>query len=303
MTAKGWKPIQRQFHRRQSPHTSPSTPLRLFLLLCVWGNRQTFPVLEKTEAHCLGSISTVHTPPMLRHGPCTWRAEQCGRGIRGQASQSSSTHVRGFASLVATRHPLGLRPSLLLSPSRDWRSIQNRVKCRSFTGPQGLWGWPRGLYTKRWFSYIPLHTPRGQCVICAVVYIDVHTYVLYTYMFCAVLSCFNRARLFATLWTVAHQAPPSMAFSRQEYWSGFPCPPPKDLSDPGIKHMPPVTPASQADSLLQSHWGNPYTHLHTHTHTHTHMLEVWVVDGITIQVLVPQSCPTPWAVALGPHEL
>ena len=36
-------------------------------------------------------------------------------------------------------------------------------------------------------------------------------------------------------WTVAHQAPLSMGFSRQEYWSGFPCPPPGDLSDPGIQ--------------------------------------------------------------------
>ena len=46
--------------------------------------------------------------------------------------------------------------------------------------------------------------------------------------------------LFATSWTVAHQAPPSMGFSRQEYWSGLPCPPPGDLPDPGIK---PVSPA------------------------------------------------------------
>ena len=38
-----------------------------------------------------------------------------------------------------------------------------------------------------------------------------------------------------TLWTVARQAPLSMGFSRQEYWSGLPCPPPGDLSDPGIK--------------------------------------------------------------------
>ena len=36
-------------------------------------------------------------------------------------------------------------------------------------------------------------------------------------------------------WTVAYQAPPSMGFSRQEYWSGLPCPPPGDLPDPGIK--------------------------------------------------------------------
>ena len=39
----------------------------------------------------------------------------------------------------------------------------------------------------------------------------------------------------ATLWTVAHQAPYSMGFSRQEYWSGLPCPPPGDLPNPGIE--------------------------------------------------------------------
>jgi len=40
---------------------------------------------------------------------------------------------------------------------------------------------------------------------------------------------------FGTLWTVAHQASLSMGFSRQEYWSGLPCPPPGDLPDPGIR--------------------------------------------------------------------
>ena len=50
-----------------------------------------------------------------------------------------------------------------------------------------------------------------------------------------VLSCFSCVRLFATQWTIAHQAPLSMVFSRQENWSGLPCPPPGDLTDPGIK--------------------------------------------------------------------
>ena len=44
------------------------------------------------------------------------------------------------------------------------------------------------------------------------------------------LSC---VRLFVTPWTVAYQAPPSMGFSRQEYWSGFPFPSPEDLPDQG----------------------------------------------------------------------
>ena len=60
------------------------------------------------------------------------------------------------------------------------------------------------------------------------------------------ISCFSCVQFFATLWTVAHQAPLSMEFSRQEYWSGWPCPPPGGLPDPGIK---PVSPALWADSL------------------------------------------------------
>ena len=49
------------------------------------------------------------------------------------------------------------------------------------------------------------------------------------------LSHFSHVRLFATLWTIACQAPLSMGFSRQEYWSELPCPPPGDLLDPGIQ--------------------------------------------------------------------
>ena len=61
-----------------------------------------------------------------------------------------------------------------------------------------------------------------------------------------VLSHFGRAQLFATPWTVAHQAPLSVEFSRQEYWSGLPFPSPGDLADPGIESR---SPALQADSL------------------------------------------------------
>ena len=39
----------------------------------------------------------------------------------------------------------------------------------------------------------------------------------------------------ATPWTIAHQAPLSMGFSRHEYWSGLPCPPPGDLPNPGME--------------------------------------------------------------------
>ena len=70
-----------------------------------------------------------------------------------------------------------------------------------------------------------------------------------------VLTDFNHVQLFATPWTVAHQAPVVMEFPRQEYWSGLPFPSPGDLPDPGIE---PTFPALQADSLPLSHQGSPY---------------------------------------------
>ena len=53
----------------------------------------------------------------------------------------------------------------------------------------------------------------------------------------------NRVQLFGTLWTVAYQVPLSMGFSRQEYWSGLPYPPPGGLPDPGIKPVSSTSPA------------------------------------------------------------
>ena len=55
-----------------------------------------------------------------------------------------------------------------------------------------------------------------------------------------------RVRLFAIPWTVTCQAPLSIGYSRQEYWSGLSCPSPEDLPDPGIESR---SPALQADSL------------------------------------------------------
>ena len=65
----------------------------------------------------------------------------------------------------------------------------------------------------------------------------------------------SRVRLFSTPWTVANQAPPSMGFSRQEYWNGSPFPSPGDLPDPGIK---PRSPSLQADALTSEPLGNYY---------------------------------------------
>ena len=57
------------------------------------------------------------------------------------------------------------------------------------------------------------------------------------------LSHFNRVRFFATLWTIARQAPLSIGFPRQEYWSGLPFPYPGYLPDPGIKPTSLMSPA------------------------------------------------------------
>ena len=64
----------------------------------------------------------------------------------------------------------------------------------------------------------------------------------------------SSTRLFATPWTVAYQAPPSMGFSRQEYWSGLPFPSPGDLPNPGITLG---SPALEADTLTSEPLGKP----------------------------------------------
>ena len=72
--------------------------------------------------------------------------------------------------------------------------------------------------------------------------------VVYPFCVCVLLSCLVVSDS-ATLWTVAHQAPLSMGFPRQEYWSGLPFPSPGDLPDPEIEPASPVSSTVKADSL------------------------------------------------------
>ena len=74
----------------------------------------------------------------------------------------------------------------------------------------------------------------------------------------------SRVRLFASPWTVVYQAPPSMGFSRQEFWSGLPFPSPGDLPYPGIE---PRSPALQADALTTEPPGKPQSHYEKSLHT------------------------------------
>ena len=68
----------------------------------------------------------------------------------------------------------------------------------------------------------------------------------------------SRVRFFAILWTVARQAPLSRGFSREEYWSELPCPPPGALPSPGIE---PGSPALQVESSHLKHQGSPLTRI------------------------------------------
>jgi len=83
-----------------------------------------------------------------------------------------------------------------------------------------------------------------------IIYINIfysyHIYYSYCIQHIVKVKSLSRVRLFATPWSVAYQAPLSMGFSRQEYWSGLPFPSPGDLTNPGIK---PRSPALQADAL------------------------------------------------------
>ena len=68
------------------------------------------------------------------------------------------------------------------------------------------------------------------------------------------MSSLSHVQLFVTPWTVAYKGPPSMGFSRQEYWSGLPFPSPGDLPNPGIE---PRSPALQTDALPSKPPGRP----------------------------------------------
>ena len=66
----------------------------------------------------------------------------------------------------------------------------------------------------------------------------------------------SNVQLFVTAWTIVHLAPLSMGFPRQEYWSGFPFPPPEDLPTPGIKS---VYPAPASGSFTTEPPEKPYS--------------------------------------------
>ena len=81
--------------------------------------------------------------------------------------------------------------------------------------------------------------------------------------------------LFATLWTVACQAPLSMGVSKQEYWSGLPFSSPGDLPNPGIKPISLMSPELADGFFTTIPTWEAHTIYSTHTHTHTHKIFNW----------------------------
>ena len=83
------------------------------------------------------------------------------------------------------------------------------------------------------------------------------------HILCVLAQSLSGVQLFETLWTVVCQAPLSMGFPRQEYWSGFPFPSQGDFPNPGIE---PGSPALQADSLPSEPPGKPDDRVVSHSH-------------------------------------
>ena len=103
-----------------------------------------------------------------------------------------------------------------------------------------------------------------------------------------VLSSFSRVWLFVTLCTVAHQSPMSKGFSRQEYLSGLPCPPPGDLPNPGIERTSLMSPALAGGFFTTSNnWEAPFVVYYGYT---SFLLQLLVIYGINYPILNCLCC-------------
>ena len=131
-------------------------------------------------------------------------------------------------------------------------------------------------------------------------YVCVCAYVCVCMCICAwmyvrmcIHSCFSCVQLSVTLWTVAHQAPPSMGFSRQEYQSGLPCPPPGDLPDQGIE--PTIYVTSWTAGRFFIHWATWEVYVCVYTHIHIPILRsTFYISALRIIFLKLYTFSTKW---------
>ena len=128
-----------------------------------------------------------------------------------------------------------------------------------------------GIHRGLWFCLgsFPKVSPYTSCNR---LYLEIKGNEVCIQKVCVHATSLSRLRLFATLWTVACQAPLSVGFSRQEYWSGLPCPPPGDLPDTGIEPSSLRSPALAGGFFITS------TSWKAHRRGHTIFIEVKVSD-------------------------
>ena len=108
--------------------------------------------------------------------------------------------------------------------------------------------------------------------MCVCMYTCIH---ISMYSCCVRLSCFSHIWLFATLWTAAYQTSLSMGFSRQEYWSELPWPPPGDLPLP--KNQTCVSSSSCiTDGFFTTGEAHIYVYLCIHVYIHRYTWEIWM---------------------------
>ena len=126
---------------------------------------------------------------------------------------------------------------------------------RSLMSIKSWWEWQEKIqrsvdsYAKQFGLFFVLSLPFTPVVFC---YSQSTFKQNTTWFICAMLSCFSCFWLLAISWTVAHQAPLSMGFSREEYWGGFPFPTPGDLPDVGVEPESLKSPALARGSFTTS---------------------------------------------------
>ena len=125
------------------------------------------------------------------------------------------------------------------------------------------------------FQFITMDYTRYSCIILMTSIVFLFSNLKWYVSTCLHAQSLQSCLTLCDPMDIACQVPQSMRFSRQEYWRGFPCPPPGDLPNTGTEPESPVAPALQADSLPLSHQGSPCVyictckHICVHTHMHT----------------------------------
>ena len=182
--------------------------------------------------------------------------------------------IATHSSILAWKFPWTEEPGRLQSMElqrvgHDWATEHSTIPyfISKETGPEIERPPPRSPLelsspnTQSTLLLLPVVVPPGVQVKSAKVAVDPPSLSPVSSSWACMLSHFSRVQLCETPWTATRQAPLSMRFSRQEYLSGLPCPPPRDLPNPGIETSSLMSPALAGRFFTTSAWkapGNSY---------------------------------------------